>query len=189
MDKVEIRKEYFQWLCASISSPEQYTLLLDKLRRTNFVWILDRDANRAEDGKSLRYQFACSKNLDEDGMTLVEKWLSGPCTVLEFMVALAKRIETDIMANGEDSDKTAEWFFDMLENLGLLKFDDKHYDENEADYILHRFMSRKYKKNGDGNVFKRTKTGQKGGPESGPDFRNLEIWSQAQTFLVDKLGL
>lgn len=186
MDKIEVRKDYFQWLCETASMPEGYSLLLDKFRRMNFVWVLDRDMNRAEDGKTLRYQYARERKYSDEDRILVEEYLSGPCTILEFLVALARRIESDIMANGEESDRTSEWFLDMVDNLGLLVFDDKHYNENEADYILHRFMSRKYKKNGDGNVFK---LALKGGPEGGPDFRNIEIWLQAQTFLVNKIGL
>ena len=58
----------------------------------------------------------------------------------------------------------------FIENLGLTKFDDKHYDEVEVDGIVNRFMTRKYGKNGEGNIFKK-RANWTDGPE------NLEIWS------------
>ena len=186
MDKIEVRKDYYIWLKTCVNFPEGYELVADKLHRTPFVWLVDMDANRAEDGKSMRYWYTCDRNFDKEERELVEEYLSGPCTLLEMMVALARRIEADIMAEGGVDDRTDEWFRCMLDNLGLLEFDDKRYNENEVDYILNRFMSRKYGENGVGNIFKNAK---KGRVKGGPNFRNLEIWSQAQTFLVDKYGI
>lgn len=186
MDKVEVQKDYYIWLKSVVNFPEGLDLVSDKLQRTPFVWLVDMDANRAEDGKSMRYWYTYDHNFDEKTRKEVEEYLSGPCTLLEMMVALARRIEADIMAEGGIDDRTDEWFRDMLDNLGLLKFDDKHYEENQVDYILNRFMSRKYSEKGDGNIFKNTK---KGRAKGGPHFRDLEIWTQAQIFLMDKIGI
>lgn len=186
MDKVEVQKDYYIWLKGISELGEKYSMLCDKLHRTPFVWIIDMDANRAADGKTLRYLYTCERNFDNEEREKAEEYLSGPCSLLEFLVALARRIEVDIMAEGGIDDRTGEWFWDMISNLGLLKFDDKHYNENQVDYILNRFMSRKYSENGDGNVFKNAK---KGRVKGGPHFRDLEVWSQAQAYLVDKIGL
>lgn len=186
MDKNDVQKDYYIWLKSVVKFPEGYEFVADKLHRTPFVWLVDMDANRAEDGKSLRYLYTIERNFDKEDAEIVEEYLDGPCTLLELMVALAKRIETDVMAEGGIDERTSEWFKCMLDNLGLLEFDDKHYEENHVDYILNRFMSRKYDENGDGNLFKNAKNaGQKGGPF----FRNLEIWTQAQIFLIDKFGI
>lgn len=185
MDRSEVQKGYFKWLCALVNMPENYSILAEKLRRTNFVWIVERDENRAEDGKQCRYAYILSQNFDEKSAEKAKEFLDGPCSVMEFLVALAHRIETDIMAELDSDDQTSAWFWEMISNLELSKFDNKHYDENRVDYILNRFMGRKYGENGVGNVFKNY---EKPGPESGPLFRNLEIWAQLQQFLSHKIG-
>ena len=186
MDKNEVQKDYYIWLIEESGLAENYSMLGNKLHRTPFVWMIDRDGNRAEDGKTLRYLYSCERNFVGEEAEKVDEYLCGPCSLLEFLVALARRIEIDIMAEGGVDDRTSEWFEDMLDNLGLLEFDDKHYEENRVDYILNRFMSRKYDENGNGNIFKNT---EKGRDKGGPHFRNLEIWSQAQAFSVDKIGI
>lgn len=186
MDKTEVQKDYYIWLKSVSGISEDYEMLADKLRRTPFVWLVDMDANRAKDGQILRYSYAVERNYDKEICAEVEEYLSGPCSLLEFLVALARRIETDIMAEGGIDDRTGEWFEEMLDNLGLLEFDDKHYKENRVDYILNRFMSRKYGENGAGNVFKNV---EKGTAKGGPNFRDLEIWSQAQQYLLYKIGI
>ena len=190
MSKAEVQKEYFEWLCDMVKMPPEYRMLMDKLRRTDFVWIIDRDENRAKDGKEMRYFYVCEKAEEAAEREKLEEILAGPCSILEFMVALARRIETDVMASGESDDRTDEWFREMLSNLDLLKFDDKRYSENEVDYILNRFMSRKYGENGDGNIFKNPYfEDEKEGKKGGPLFCNLEIWLQVNRYLADKVGL
>ena len=152
-----------------------------KLHSTDFVWVVERDENRAEDGKYLRYLFTVSAydriDFDEEE---VEQYLSGPCSVMEFLVGLAKRMEDDIMYDADtDDDRTSVWFWEMIRNLGLDIYDDEHYSEARVDDIVNRFMSRKYKKNGVGNVFKWD-------GKHGTKIRNFDIWSQVHFWATEK---
>lgn len=182
MDEATIKKEYFEWLCSLVKAEKEYSMLWQKLHDMDFVWIVDRDENRASDGKYLRYIFtieAFDKDVDADE---IDQILSGPCSVMEFLVGLARRIEDDIMESVDLENRTYRWFHEMVGNLGLLKYDNKHYSDGEIDAIVHRFMSRKYSKNGRGNIFWV-------GHFSGPVFSSLEIWSQMQAYFLEKYGI
>ena len=183
IDEATVLNDYFTWMKSLVGAEESHTFLWRKLHNTDFVWVVERDENRAEDGKYLRYLFTVTAydriDFDPDE---VDQYLSGPCSVMEFLVGLAKRMEDDIMYDPELEDRTSKWFHEMVENLGLTKYDDKHYSDVEVDDVIHRFMSRKYGKNGVGNIFW---VGQK----SGPLFKNLEIWDQMQAYVLEKYGI
>ena len=181
MDEATIKKEYFQWLCSLVRAEPEYSMLWQKLHDIDFVWIVDRDENRAEDGKYLRYIFTID-TLNDAEVEEIDQILSGPCSVLEFLVGLARRIEDDIMESVDLENRTYKWFHEMVGNLGLLKYDNKHYSDGEIDAIVHRFMSRKYSKNGRGNIFLV-------GHFSGPLFSSLEIWSQMQAYFLENYGI
>lgn len=175
MSENEIKREYFQWLCNLVNADPLHHLLWTFLHNEWFIWVLPMDENRAEDGKYLRYLYSLER-VEKGRVTAeeVDHALSGPCTILEFLVGLAKRIEDDIMYNAEsDGSKIDVWFWEMIRNLGLEKYDDAHYNEVEIKDIVTRFMLRKYPKNGSGNIFK---IGQKNGHWT----KNIEIWEQVQ---------
>lgn len=183
IDEATVLNDYFKWLKSLVDAEESHSFLWRKLHSTDFVWVVERDENRAEDGKYLRYLFTVTAydriDFDEEE---VEQYLSGPCSVMEFLVGLAKRMEDDIMYDPELEDRTSKWFHEMVDNLGLTKYDDKHYSDVEVDDIIHRFMSRKYGKNGVGNIFWVAHF-------SGPLFKNLEIWDQMQAYVLEKYGI
>lgn len=180
IEEATVKKDYFEWLKSLVEAEEEYSFLWWKLHNTDFIWLIDRDENRAEDGKYLRYIFTVSAYDRIDfNQEEVDEYLSGPCSVMELLVGLARRMEHDIMENDDLGDRTPEWFHDMIKNLGLDIYDDKHYSEEKVSKIIHRFMGRKYGKSGAGNVFCV-------GHKNGPDFRNLEIWDQMQVYVLEK---
>ena len=184
MNKKDVQRSYFKWLCKSVKADSKYSMLLDKLRRTDYIWVVERDENRAEDGITLRYNYAIAAGIyDAEQQKKVEEYLSGPCSVLEFLVALSIIIERDIMYDVDSEDRTSLWFKEMIGNLGLLNYDNKRYDENKVDYILSRFMSRNYDENGVGNIFL---ADQKSPKKGGQDFREKEIWAQMHEYLLPK---
>ncbi len=166
--KDEIINDYFCWLVEIISDgkEESYTSLLKQLFETLFVYSLERDANRAHDGLDLRDRYSYEMNADLD--------ISSPCSVLEMMVALAIRCETDVMYNPAAGDRTCIWFWLMIENLGLLRMTNRVYDNQTVRTVLTRFMNRQYDTDGRGSLF--YVPGIKGMP-------NEEIWYQMNTFL------
>ena len=69
MDEATIKKEYFEWLCSLVKAEKKYSMLWQKLHDMDFVWIVDRDENRAEDGKYLRYIFTIDTFNDSEVST------------------------------------------------------------------------------------------------------------------------
>lgn len=179
MEKSDARRDYFTWLNFLVEAPENYSLLMIKLHRTAYIWIIERDGDRAADGKSLRYKYAIGVTDDSKEIDEIKDFLSGPCSVLEFLVALARRIELNIMADPDIGDRTSEWFREMLDNLDLLKYDDKNYSEIAVDYILNRFMERKYGDDGVGNIFKNN---VKGGLQGGLSFQDIDVATQMHMY-------
>ena len=187
--KSDIQRDYFLWLCRQVVAPGSYSMLMDKLHRTDYVWIVEMDKNRASDGIILRYKFSVEQGYNDEESAWVKQCLSGPCSLLELLVALTKRIEADIMYDPEFDDRSSEWFKDMIKNLGLLEYDNKHYNENIVDYILNRFISRKYDENGVGNVFLRNDDAENSSKADEKPFRNLELWAQMNQYYANKCEL
>lgn len=163
---------YLDWLISIIADSEHfvdisYYRTLDHLFDTEFVWQLEKDANRAQWGLDMRRRYSYEFNEDTR--------ISGPCNVLEMMIALALQCEENIMTSPDTDDQTSRWFWEMFDNLGLYNMDDRHYDEEVVDYILDRFMNREYKPDGEGGLFYI--------PDIDRDLREVEIWNQMLWYL------
>lgn len=171
---MNITNEYFEWMfdlmCCGRSSKMIYRKLLRHLHDTEFIFSIPKDDNRAEDGIDLRYRFALMRDYDD-----IEMYLHGPCSILEMMVALAIRCEENIMDNPDIGDRTSQWFWGMVVNLGLGSMSDDKYDENIVTEILDRFVNREYEPNGKGGLFTIRKCKY--------DLRNVEIWYQLCWYL------
>lgn len=175
----DVRNEYFEWLYDSVNGKralKQYSFrkLLTRLHDTEFRYSILRDQNRAEDGMDLRYRFARShpSNLSVNTIT---GYLDGPCSVLEMMVALSIRCEENIMDDPTLGDRTAQWFWIMIVNLGLGGMSDGRYERQFVDDAINRFLDRNYEPDGRGGLFKVS--------NCEVDLRNVEIWSQLCHFL------
>lgn len=169
--------QYFKFLCSIITDvdfdPSQYQKLLSRLHQENFVWILPDDENRARDGLSLRVEFGCSIGKSELNSKLDS--VKHPCTVLEMMVALAKRCELEIMEDMDVGRRVGRWFKVMIRSLGVNYEKDDIYDGSFVDFIISGFISREYEPNGDGGLFYI--------PNMNIDMRRMEIWYQMHTYL------
>lgn len=168
-------KEYFNWLCDKID-PRGYRKLLGQLHATPFHYILPMDGNRYEDGISMRYRYS-----QDMGMHPAETADDIPCSVLEMLVALATRMEEEIMADSTFGDRTSMWFWDMIRNLELYDMTDLNYDHNYVEERLLIFMDRLYGFHGeDGALFYVE--------EPRGDMRCADIWAQMQWYLTEKGG-
>lgn len=167
---------YFQWLCAIIEDydhdPDVYEDLLIFLFNVDFQYSIPRDGNRYADGIELRYKFG-NDNQIKSSIIATEVDIS-PCSVLEMMIALSIRCE-DIMDDSESESSIGQWFWEMIENLGLDKIGRPHFSSREALSIVRKLLEHRYKKNGEGGLFtvKRTDV----------DMRKEEIWYQAMWHL------
>lgn len=157
MTRNDLRNEYFEWLsdlvCGDRYSKQiSYRKLLMHLHNTEFRYLLEMDKNRADEGINLRYHFALDNGY-RDSSDIIIDLLDGPCTVLEMMVALAMYCEKHIMDDTSYGDRTGQWFWDMISNLGLGSMTDKRYDRRYVEDVLEQFMDRKYEPNGKGGLF------------------------------------
>lgn len=171
-----IDDRYFEWLYSQIAAvsnrnPERsYWKLARKLYTTEFIWSVPNDDNRAVDGTDLRYEF-----MDAQGSGKVDtEWLSLGCSVLEMIVALARRgyFQTD--------KPPIEWFHMFMQNLGLDMYNDNNYTNVSEPYIneaLEHFLHRNYRRNGEGGLF----------PLKLPtrDQRQVELYYQMSAYIIE----
>lgn len=176
MTSDDVRKDYFDWLYNSVCKNRyakqiSFRKLLGYLHSVEFVYTLSKDENRAEDGIALRYRFA----YEYDSPAAAETFLDMPCSVLEMMVGLAIRCEETIMDNPNIGDRTGQWFWGMIANLGLGSMMDDRFDDQYVEYVINRFLNREYEPNGRGGLFtvKRCQC----------DMRDVEIWYQLCWYL------
>lgn len=172
---------YFDWLCNFIVDRRKnykgmkYTKLLSYLHSREFVYILEMDGNRAEDGVNLRYRFGREFRYDD---RLIATYLDDrECSVLEMMVALSIRCEDHIMDNPEIGNRTSEWFWGMISNLGIRAMSDEYFDEARVEKTIDRLLKREYGINGEEGLFTIKHTGR--------DIRRIEIWYQMCWYLSE----
>lgn len=171
-----IEDMYFNWLVDLVcrdrfSDQISFTELLKQLHSTPFRYSLPLDENRALDGLDLRYRFATSVLED----TYKADYISGPCSVLEMMIALSIRCEEHITSDPRIGDRVSQWFWGMVATLGLGQFYNDRYDHEKVDTILQRFLDRDYEPDGRGGLFRVR--------DSLVDMRDIEIWRQLLKYL------
>lgn len=174
MHRGNVYERYFDWLCDLIckdrfANQNSFYRLLSYLYDTEFRYSMSRDSNRAEDGIDLRRRFLYDY-VDDVDMTIEH-----PCSVLEMMVALAIRCEECIMDDADKGDRTGQWFWTMITNLGLGSMTDDRFDERCVDDVIERFLNREYEPNGRGGLFYIRNCDQ--------DLRSVEIWYQLCWYL------
>ena len=168
---MSIEERYFNWLYGIMSDEGEasYRQLFRFLNDVPFIYSIPRDENRAADGVGLRRRYA---NLIEYNGIICEGY---PCSVLEMMIALAIRCEETIMDDPRYGDRTRQWFWQMINSLGLSSMSDGRFDEESAKYIIDRFLDREYRPNGKGGLFTIR--------NSKVDLRDVEIWTQLCWYL------
>lgn len=178
MTRHEITLRYFAWMWNMLCKRqrESYQILLSHLHRVDFTYTLPMDGNREEDGINLRYRFGYEAGYENAAVASLLD--DRPCSVLEMMAALAVRCE-EIMADDRYGDRTAKWFWDMINSLGLSGMYDAAYDGRYVNRVMMRFLNREYKPNGEGGLFTI--------PRCPRDLRDVEIWYQANWYLSSLL--
>lgn len=181
--EVVLQDAYFRWLCGIIGYREidysscRYCLLLTYLYYIDFYMVdgvEGNEENRIIDALDLRVEF-CEQHPEINGDYV---FASRP-SVLEVLVALARRMDDDIMYEPKIGLNASQWFWEMIKNLRMDGFTDGDYNYNwsndDVDIIMSRFMDRMYDKNGNGSLF----------PLKNPSFdaRTTEIWMQMQAWL------
>ena len=171
-----IQNEYFEWMYEIVcgdrfSDRNSYKKLLKHLHEVEFTYRIRKDGDRAYDGVDLRHRFALFKH----DYAHVTDCLDGPCSVLEMLVALAIRCEESIMDDINYGDRTAQWFWKMINNLRLGSMTDDRYDDKYVADVIDIFLRRKYEPDGCGGLFRIKHCDY--------DLRTVEIWKQAMWYL------
>ena len=170
---------YFDWLCNKVGighsgNLKPYRRMASQLHGIIFkpTAIIDTDLNRANDGLQLRVMFMeryGPKGSSEN---------RGPCTMLEFLIGLARRMSF-LMGEETQPSRTKYYFWCMINNLWLLKYDDDAYEELNGEFFVeeavNRVLNRTYANNGDGGLFPLR--------HSEKDQRTVEIWYQMHAWL------
>jgi hypothetical protein len=168
-----IEDVYFNWLYSKVASVDIPTpssthwKLLKELHSFEFVWLIPGDDNRAEDGLDLRREFITQSRLEEDPY-----WVNVGCSVLEMLIALARRIEfiTDLDAE--------EWFWIFMTNLGLDELSDASKGiARKVANVLDVFVWRTYQRDGTGGLFPLRNAEH--------DQRKVELWYEMCAYLVE----
>lgn len=163
--------DYYNWLCGHVTSPNHpYKRLLKHLHDVYFFYTIPADANREQDGIDLVRRYNIENNLPD-------YYTPDHCSVLEMMIALAIRIEEQLMSDSSEGDRTGQWFWGMITNLGLAGMSDDRYDKGMVDNCLSIFLNRMYCSDGQGGLFTVK--------DSIYDLTEVEIWMQASWFLND----
>lgn len=169
--------EYLEWMKVIVDPVGEYDNLLDLLHDLEFIWIVEMDENRAEDGVYLRNRFESEMQVT----CPMDDWIDWPCSVLEMILALSIKIEDTVMYRIEEGDRTAKWFWIMLNNLDISQFDDAHWNQDACMIVcdaIDIFLNRMYDYDGgNGGMF----------PLNNPkeDQRSLEIWWQMHEYFQD----
>lgn len=174
----DLQYRYFEWLYHLVCGDDEYNRLsyrklLSFLHSVEFTYFIDFDENRAQDGIDFRYRFgiACgySQNIIEDYL------MTMPCSVLEMMIALAFKVEEEIMGDNDYGDRTGQWFWNMIVSLGLGYMNDNDFNEYAAYRVVSNFLERRYSPDGRGGLFT---------IENCPyDLTKVELWSQFMCYL------
>ena len=156
--------DYYLWL-ESLVNDGNHSRLIRYLYEQPYRWQFTLDENRAAGGLNLRRRYAC-----ENGINLQDVGV-GPCSILEMLIALADRMVEILTMDIWD------WFWDLMYNLGLDRFDDVNFDEDGVNYILCIWLDRGYDSHGNGSLFPLR--------EYKGDCRNLDIWGQMNAWIEE----
>lgn len=169
-------EHYFQWLYSlvaptRVTNPTQsYVKVLRIIHSTEFLWFIPNDDNRAQDGKELRPEFLEAEGIDG----VDDEWMNRPCSMLELMIGLSRRLSF------EGEGEPAAWFWTLMENLELERYNDKAiFPEEVIEKTLKDVIFRTYDPDGRGGFF----------PLEAPekDQRKVELWYQFNAYLIEQI--
>lgn len=153
-DRRNIRKDYYNWLYSHVDGIRPTCQpIVEALFNTVYIPRIEMDSNREMDGVRLRDVFIEEMNISD------ERYfdLDGPCSILEMLIAIAKRMAW--ILDGYEDNTLGDYFWELVDNLSLGKGDD----------VLKAIY--------DGYLFS----------VDGRDNKDLELWSQMNIYCSKRL--
>lgn len=171
---MKISRTYYDWLLYKVCEDDQkkiFSRLFTVLADTEFYSDIERDSNLLEHCMSMREDY--KDEADFNGAEVDPE--VGPVTLLEIMILLCVKAE-DIM-QGFDEVNCERWFVDMLNNSGLIRYQNSRYNDVDVRCIITDILRRKYEWNGRGGLFYI--------PILSPkiDLRDVELWYQLMWYI------
>lgn len=166
---------YFGWLLkyAGVNDKKNLEGTMFQLHSMDFDWSIENDSNRSADGVKLRKDFF--------GDDVESDILEVPCTILEFLIGLSKRVSEDLLGEDEpgssDHSGVHKWLMLMLTNLGIIKDGHVVMSKSEICSAIEVWISRRFGENGAGSPFPLEVN------NSGVDQTKVEIWRQLANYL------
>lgn len=165
---------YLNWLYElfadreAVSPSKTFWKLANFLYTKEFFWLVPNDDNRCEDGRYLRVVFVEDLGLED----VDPDWMDLGCSMLEMLIGLSRRLSF------QDGGEPSDWFWHLIDNLGLRYDDRKRFPTDLAEEVSDRIIWRTYKSNGVGGLF----------PLRRPrcDQRDAEIWHQLNAYLLER---
>lgn len=142
--------------------------LLNQLFSREFISLVPNDDNREADGMALRREFV---SMEKVRPRPSRTWMYMGCSVLEMMIGVTRHLA--FQAEGEP----AEWFWILIDNLGLSWYSDGRWNGRKIDAIVERLVWRQYSYDGTGGLFPLQRPRE--------DQRKVEIWSQMEAFILE----
>lgn len=128
---------YFNKLVELVDGYGYENMLLD-LYNTPFEVKVHNDENRLDEAYKLRDIYGGPHD--------------NPGNCFEVLIVLAKDVD-DILWDSRHGDRTKEWFWMMMENMGLTEYTNPNYNEGRVAIAIDIFVNRKFAKNGSGGPF------------------------------------
>lgn len=174
MTRFEEPSYYYAWLRELVGgSAAQFDAFFNALHLIDYEYSIRDDQNRALDGKQLRRHFESS-----GAATLGVS--PGPCTFLEFLIGLAKRM-SDATYEPDNQNQIGFWFWEFVQNLGIDHTDTSYIcldNGKELKDAVERFTNREYAPDGsEGGLFPLRR--------APGDTRIMSVWQQMQAFLME----
>ena len=170
------KEKYLDFLTEAVELDDRtgrYSMLLEYLFEVKFVtdskYKLDED--RVENGLNMREKYA-EEYID---IRRVDRFLDSfgeGISMLEFLVSMCEKMSETIFFDSHLS----EFFWQIIDNLGLDSMNDDEFDESVVDSVLRILLGRKYCRDGSGG-------GMFYVPNSDFDLTKLDFFQQAQIWL------
>ena len=92
----------------------------------------------------------------------------------EVLIAMCVKMAYNVMGDADPG----LYFWEFLDNLGLLNYPNKKFDKFEVDQIVKKWLKKDFKKNGIGSPFPI--------PNTSFDLRTFDMWRHCNLYISEK---